>query len=203
MSFEQLCEELETLTKSYGDPDGDGKGEGDEKIQAAADGGDGGSAEDDEEGDGSDGGNGGEPMAKSFSFTLEDGTVIEAQDGTELVKSLMGRVDARDQQFLKAFESLTTVVKAQDQLIKSLQGDIKKFSGEGRGRKAVVTPVSKPAAGAPAVPAKEGMTGQEFMTKCMDALGAGRITSVDVSRAESALNRGVPVPQDIVARVTK
>ncbi|RKP44670.1 hypothetical protein [Pararobbsia silviterrae] len=57
------------------------------------------------------------PLAKSFSLTLEDGTTLEGFDGTELIKSLRAELAAESgarvadgEQFLKAFGSVISIV---------------------------------------------------------------------------------------------
>lgn len=209
--FEKLMQELgtiqtdqETMTKAL--PAEDGKDE--EKIQAAAaDGGLGDGDADDEggKGDGDADDKGGKPMAKSFSFTLEDGTVVEAEDGTELVKSLHERVEKTEGSMVKALETAVGLIKGQGELIKSLTARVEKLSGEGRGRKAVVSIAAKPESTTETMAkslAPEGMTTEQFFAKAMDAQKAGRITATDISVAETYLNRGQPIPAHLVARVT-
>ena len=87
---------------------------------------------------------------------------------------------------------------------KSLQDEVKKLAGEGRGRKTVVSVSEKPVAGATVAKsqgAADGLSANEFMAKALAAQASGRLTGLDVARAESALNKGLPVPQDVVNRV--
>lgn len=213
MSFDKLLEELDVLAKSYADDDND-----DAKIQAAADAGntdsdnDGINDEDEhKEPDGDENGvdndnDGDGMMGKSFAFRLEDGTEMEAVDGTELVKSLIDRIENNEGTIQKALVAAVDLITKQGAMIKSLQADFKSLSGAGRGRKAVVSVVEKPAVGdltksqsAETV----SMTATEFMTKAMAAQAAGRLTGIDVARAEAYLNKGIAVPADIMARVTQ
>lgn len=206
--FDKLMEELKGLqadqdlmTKAL--PADDGKDE--EKIQAAA--AEGGS--DHEEPDGDENGEGAgdgdaddAPMAKSFKFTLKDGTEVEAQDGTALVKSLQARVDQTEQTMAKALETAVGLIKGQGDLIKSMQDQIKKLSGEGRGRKAVVSVVEKPVSGTMAKSMQpEGVSPDEFFAKAMTAQREGRISGTDIALAETMLNRGQPIPDGILKRV--
>lgn len=206
--FDKLMEELKGLqadqdlmTKAL--PADDGKDE--EKIQAAA--AEGGS--DHEEPDGDEDGEGmgdgdadDASMAKSFKFTLEDGTEVEAQDGTALVKSLQDRVDQTEQTMAKALETAVGLIKGQGDLIKSMQDQIKKLSGEGRGRKAVVSVVEKPVAGTMAKSMQpEGVSPDEFFAKALTAQREGRISGTDIALAETMLNRGQPIPEGILKRV--
>lgn len=203
MSFMELLGELEALNKSL--PAAAAADEDDEKIAAAAaDGAAAGEAVDaDANGvaDEGEGGEGDEPMAKSFSFQLEDGTQIDAVDGTEMVKSLMARVEKTESSATAAFGQVLGVLKSQSDLIKSLQADVKRLSGEGRGRKAVVSVAEKPAAGEMHKSQPSGMSENEFMAKALQAQAAGRLSALDVSVAEAHFAKGLQVPADLIARV--
>lgn len=213
--YEKLLEELETMAKAM---PGD-EGADDDKIQAAAaaanpdaDGdGENDVTGDDlnpeglgDEGEGEGDGDDGETMGKSFALKLEDGTELEAIDGTELVKSLMARVESNEGTVMKALGTAVDLLGKQGNMIKSLQDEVKKLAGEGRGRKTVVSVSEKPVAGATMAKsqgAADGLSANEFMAKALAAQASGRLTGLDVARAESALNKGLPVPQDVVNRV--
>lgn len=213
--YEKLLEELETMAKAM---PGD-EGADDDKIQAAAaaanpdadgDGendvtGDGLKPEGlGDEGEGEGDGDDEETMGKSFALKLEDGTELEAIDGTELVKSLMARVESNEGTVMKALGTAVDLLGKQGNMIKSLQDEVKKLAGEGRGRKTVVSVSEKPVAGATMAKsqgAADGLSANEFMAKALAAQASGRLTGLDVARAESALNKGLPVPQDVVNRV--
>lgn len=213
--YEKLLEELETMAKAM---PGD-EGADDDKIQAAAaaanpdaDGdGENDVTGDDlnpeglgDEGEGEGDGDDEETMGKSFALKLEDGTELEAIDGTELVKSLMARVESNEGTVMKALGTAVDLLGKQGNMIKSLQDEVKKLAGEGRGRKTVVSVSEKPVAGANMAKsqgAAEGLSANEFMAKALAAQASGRLTGLDVARAESALNKGLPVPQDVVNRV--
>ena len=214
--YEKLLEELETMAKAMpGDdvadddkiqaaaaaanPDADGDGEndvtGDDLNTEGSEG-----LGDEGEGDGDDK----ETMGKSFALKLEDGTELEAIDGTELVKSLMARVESNEGTVMKALGTAVDLLGKQGDMIKSLQDEVKKLAGEGRGRKTVVSVSEKPVAGATMAKsqgAADGLSANEFMAKALAAQASGRLTGLDVARAESALNKGLPVPQDVVNRV--
>ncbi|TXH43130.1 MAG: hypothetical protein E6Q97_34575 [Desulfurellales bacterium] len=213
--YEKLLEELETMAKAM---PGD-EGADDDKIQAAAaaanpdaDGdGENDVTGDDlnpeglgDEGEGEGDGDDEETMGKSFALKLEDGTELEAIDGTELVKSLMARVESNEGTVMKALGTAVDLLGKQGNMIKSLQDEVKKLAGEGRGRKTVVSVSEKPVAGATMAKsqgAADGLSANEFMAKALAAQASGRLTGLDVARAESALNKGLPVPQDVVNRV--
>lgn len=214
--YEKLIEELETMAKAMPGDDG----ADDDKIQAAA-----AAANPDADGDGKndvtgddlnpegskglgdeDEGDGDDEktMGKSFALKLEDGTELEAIDGTELVKSLMARVESNEGTVMKALGTAVDLLGKQGDMIKSLQDEVKKLAGEGRGRKTVVSVSEKPVAGATMAKsqgAADGLSANEFMAKALAAQASGRLTGLDVARAESALNKGLPVPQDVVNRV--
>lgn len=146
----------------------------------------------------------GKPMAKSFKLTLEDGTELEAQDGTELVKSLQERIEKNEGNMAKALESTVGLIKAQGEMIKSLTEKVTKLSGEGRGRKTVVSVVEKPAAGATMVKSEAaGMSADQFFAKALDAQKSGRISGTEIAIAETCLNRGEAIPAHIIQRVVQ
>lgn len=206
-AFEKLMGEIanlsadqESMAKAL--PADDGKD--DDKIQAAAaEGGSDGDADNNGGPSDGDADNGGQPMAKSFKLTLEDGTEIEAQDGAELVKSLSDRLDATEASMAKALGSAVDLIKGQAEMIKSLNDKVAKLSGEGRGRKAVVSVVEKtePGAGTMAKSEPAGMTPETFFVKALAAQKEGRISGTDVALAETCLNRGEPIPAHIIQRV--
>jgi hypothetical protein len=206
MSFEQLLTDIQSLgveqeTLSKALPSGEG--EDDDKIQAAAD--DGKKDEEDlvqKDGDDEDGD---KPMSKSLGVvTLENGEQVDAIDGTELVKSLMARVETSEGQMQKALEGAVGLIKSQGAMIKSLSEQVSKLAGAGRGRKAVVTVTEKTPAGTPMNKSEAaGMTGQEFMAKALSAQAAGKILAKDVSAIEMYLNRGMQIPEHLIARVSQ
>jgi len=204
--FEKLMQELgaaqaaqETMTKAL--PADDGKD--DKNIQAAAaeggsDGGAGNGATGDEEL-----GEDGKPMAKSFQLTLEDGTVVEAQDGSEMVKALNDQMTAFKTDTGKVMESIFGLVKGQSEMTKSLSETVKKLGGEGRGRKATLSVVEKPSAGESQLAKAQanGVSHDEFFAKALDMQKAGKISGQEIAFAETCLNRGEPIPDSIKRRV--
>ncbi|HDR9163619.1 TPA: hypothetical protein QDB28_004023 [Burkholderia vietnamiensis] len=228
MSFKALLERFETLQKSA---PADG-GADDDKIAAAAaasgdtanaDGaagsGDAGAGAGDGSGDGAGAGDGGgegggsgdELLGKSFTLQLEDGTELEAHDGTELVKSLVEQVGAlqghvdglnteRDE-MTKALSTACEVIEKQDSLLKSLSVKVDALSKQGRGRASVVTVTEKPATTQLTKSEPAGVTGEEFMAKAMQAFDSGKIVGRDVAIAEHAIAAGKEVPADIRSKV--
>ena len=206
MSYEALLEELETLQKSMDQDDSD-----DEKIAAAA-------AADDEDddhdepdgdegidGEGDDDGDEG-PMAKSFSFQLETGEVVEAVDGTELVKSLQNEVallkserETAASQSEKVFQAVLGQLKSQGELIKSLSAQVEKMSSEGRGRKSIAAPSAAMAKsmGADA----GGLTPDRLLAKANAAFDAGRISGKELTVIDVSLRHGAALDDGLMARV--
>ncbi|SAL02533.1 hypothetical protein AWB80_08384 [Caballeronia pedi] len=213
--FKSLLEELEgeheAMAKAL--PADDGKD--DDKIQAAAGEGGGEGGEGKGEGEGAGEGDEGKgekegelPFGKSMQMTDAEGNVIEAFDGTELVKSLMDDVAAMKTQFgetegqmAKALESTLGLVKSQGALIKSLQEQVLKLGGEGRGRKTVVTVTEKVVGTMQKSQADEGISPAEFMVKSQAAFDAGRITGKDFTVIDVSLRSGVPVDPALVSKV--
>lgn len=155
------------------------------------------------------GGGGGEPLRKSFKVQLSDGSEGEAYDATEILEALQGRVESTEESVLKALGMSVDLIKAQGaqlaeqaSLLKKLNADLARIAGEGRGRKAIVSVPEKPSPTetlAKSEPA--GVTRDEFFLKAEAAQKAGRITGLEVATAESYLNRGLPVPAQIIQRV--
>jgi hypothetical protein len=142
-----------------------------------------------------------EPMGKSFDLTLEDGTQVQAFDATEMLKALGARQDGVETALTKALEITVGTIKTQGDMIKSLQADVTRLANAGRGRKTAVTLVDKvdPASLAKSEPT--GMAPEEFMAKALSLQEQGKLSGLDVSRAESYLNRGLEIPADIRTKV--
>ena len=149
-------------------------------------------------------------MGKSFSVTLADGTVQDAFDGTKMLKAMGVQVaslaadrDAARSDLTKALSASTVLVglvKQQGELVKALHTRVEAMANTGRGRQATVSLADKPGliggAGAGAA-----TNGQDIMAKAMTAFQAGKLDGSDVSRIESHLGRGSPVPADILERL--
>lgn len=195
MSFQALLDDLELLKKSMDEDDA--------KIAAAAAEGD---EEDDkhdepdgdEGGEDTDGDGDGEPMGKSFEFELETGEKVQAFDATDLIKSLQEEVAT----LRKAPEAVGAAVE----LIKSLQGQVSaltakvaELGNQGRGRKAVLTVTEKP--DGTLAKSEQPLDRESVMAKCLTAQRSGALSAVDVSRAETAFNAGIPLPKDIAERL--
>ncbi len=233
MSFKTFLSELETLAKSLtgsdaGSVDANDNADDAKIAAAAADGAAAGEGEDGKKKEGEAGEAGapvtdaaaGKPdeevLGKALKVTLASGEEVEAVDGTELVKSLMGRLDISEDALAKAFgvvsgnvkavedklAKATAIIEAQDKLIKSLSDRVEAIANTGKGRRAVVSVTDK-VVGADVLAKSEpsGMDPHDFMLKAMDAMKAGRITGEEVARAETYLNRGIPLPEGLIKKV--
>lgn len=142
-----------------------------------------------------------ELMGKSFNLTLADGSEVQALDATELLKALGARQDGVEQALTKALGITIDTMNTQSAMIKSLQDDVTRLSNAGRGRKTAVTIVEKTDANALVKSEPTGMAPIEFMAKALELQESGKLSGLDVSRAESYLNRGLEIPAEIRAKV--
>lgn len=146
----------------------------------------------------------GAEMAKSFEIELADGTKIQAVDGAELVKALIGRIETNESAVLKVLGETAKIAVEQGKLIKSLQGEVASLKDQGKGRKAVLTVAEKPAPKAEELKKSqepEGLDGEQFMAKALSAQAAGRINGTQVAIAEAHINAGKQPPANIVKAV--
>lgn len=201
--YEQLMKELGGIPLAKALPADDGNG--DAKIQAAAeDGGEGVPAkkkEGDEDCEKP-------PMTKSLQVTLADGSVVDAEDGTELVKSLIARIDQNETdsvtvmgQAIGLIKSQATAITEQGALIKSLQGDVAKLGNEGRGRKTMVSLIEKQGPADMAKSEPQGMSGQEFLTKSSAAFAGGKISGQELTVIDVSLRQGAAIDPALIAKV--
>lgn len=158
-------------------------------------------------------------LGKSFAFTLEDGTTIEAQDGTELVKSLIARVESTETaaaQVLGAtvdliksqgarLDSQAEMIKSQAATIKAQGEQIAKLANSGRGRTSLLAVSEKIAATtmakSQAAADEQPITGREILAKAQAALAAGKISGMDAVRIETSVNQGVPLTAAELAKL--
>jgi hypothetical protein len=167
-----------------------------------------------------------EPMTKSFSLQTQDGKQIEVIDASDLIKSLGDRLDGSVQQIFDTLQGAADVIKTQgtmlkslsdklaatetalteqSTLVKSLQDSVKEIGSAPAGRKAVLTVAERQTGTATDTMAKsgmpEGVSPDAFFAKAFAKQAEGKLTGVDISLAESCLNRGAPIPESIVTRV--
>lgn len=141
-----------------------------------------------------------ETVAKSFTVTMADGTTVEAVDGSEMIKSLIARVEDSDAALLATGGAVTALTD----MVKSLAGQVEALQNTGVRRKAVLAITEKPAPVADVLAksdAPAGVTGEVFMAKALEANAAGRITSVQVAYCENLINAGQTPPAELVRAV--
>lgn len=183
--------------------------EDDKKIQAAAEDGDGkGDGDADDKGGAADGDADDKPMAKSFKVKLEDGTEVEAEDGTVLVKALGERLDATEGMLAKALggavaliKSQSAVIEKQGDLLKSLTEKVNKLSSEGRGRKTTVVLTEKQTDTSLAKSHQDGITPQEFLLKANSAFDAKKLTGLELTTIDVSLRSGQPLDPTLISKV--
>lgn len=203
--FEKLVGELDVLVKAEPKCDGD-----DKKIKAAA-----GEGDDDLDEDGKPKAKKeGKPMTKALKVTLEDGTVVDAEDGSELIKALTDQLTASDAHvekletdMTKALGDAVTLIKGQSALLKSqgetiatLEEKIGKLSNQGAGRKAVVTLHDKKTS-TEELTKSEGINLNDFMAKATSKFNEGKITGLQLATFESMANRGLQPDPQLAAQV--
>jgi hypothetical protein len=225
-AFEKLLGELqsaqtetETLQKSLSQTDGGqgaaGGGEGGDGGAGAGGnagaGGEGGAAGGEGgQGQGAAGGEGGgQTMAKSFKLKLDDGTEVEATDGTEMLKALEQRIDKGEETIAKALGAALGLIKSQSDMIKSLNEKVAKLSNEGRGRKTVISIQEKNGnaggAGGEAGSGGEGAGGgikvEEFMAKAQNAFDSKKISGLELTTIDVCLRTKQPIDQKLISKV--
>ncbi|WP_443698748.1 hypothetical protein [Pseudomonas sp.] len=189
-------EEQTTLAKAL--PAADGKD--DKTIQtAAADGvaGDKKNPEDDEPELDADG----KPLIKS----LGEGQEFEVIDGEALIKSLTDlstRADASESVLAKGMAGLLELVKGQNLMFKSMQDQITKLSGQGAGRKTMISILDKPVVGEPLAKslAEPTFTRADLMAKANAAFDAKKITGHELTTIDVSLREGVMLDKAILAK---
>lgn len=205
-NFDELLKSLDAVgeeTKKMAKP---GDGDDDKTVKAAAKEGDGDDegSEGGEDGDEGEGGDGDDVLGKSLGT---DGEGNDLVDATELLKSLLVRQDNTEGTLAKAISSMVGVVSKQNDLIKSLQADVKSMSTQGRGRKTLLVATEKP--GVSDVLAKSGageknegeITPEELLVKCDVAYKGGAITGAEFNTVDVCLRNSWPIAPAILNKI--
>lgn len=168
----------------------------------------------------------GKPLNKSFLLTMADGSEMEAFDGTDMIKSLTARLDASEgeleaervrshdteDQVLKSLQAAVGLIavqaetlKSQGMMIKSLNERVGVLASTGRGIRSVravtdvtATQLNKALTGHGSA---ERMSDREILAKSLGAMKAGRISGLDATRIETAINLGVPVSAELLSAI--
>jgi hypothetical protein len=168
-----------------------------------ADMGAGGGEEEDEEEHPEDGGEA--DMAKAITVKLGDGSVVEAIDGTAMMKALNGR----QHQMSDAIRSLLTIVQNQNKVIerqgtmlKALGADLRKVAATGTGRRSQVTVHDQPARGPTGTMAKaDTVSGDRFFAKAEQLSRAGKLPSTWAAEIEGSRIAGTPINPEVIRGV--
>lgn len=142
-------------------------------------------------------------FGKSFAFTDESGATHEAVDATDLVKSLIGRLDTSDDVLAKALTSMAGSMKAQGDMIKSLSAQVAQLSSQGRGRKAMLTINEKPVVGDTLAKAnaEPGVTPEQFFAKANAAFDAGKISGKELNVVSVSLRGNHPIEPGLIQKI--
>lgn len=151
----------------------------------------------------------GEEFGKSVSFVDSEGKEHVGVDATELVKSLVGRIDSTDDLLAKALPQLLSTINTQGDMIKSLHARLEQVSGQGRGRKTMLMINEKPVvgeqlakSGAAAEAAGEGkITAEDLLAKADAAYAAKKITGVEYSTIDVCLRNREPIDAKLLSKV--
>ncbi|MFM0165758.1 hypothetical protein PQR39_35680 [Paraburkholderia sediminicola] len=222
-----------TLAKSLSAAQVDAKGNTAVSSAAAAGANSGAEGEEEDDGDGNGDLGDGSPMIKSFKLVLEDGTEMEAQDATEMVKCLVGEInkvkadaEAQSGELMKslggAVELIGTLTEGlkqtrEDVLALAKRGDelaqtnalmaksLGVIGNQGRGKRSVdVTLGARPNLNGNGGGAAEVKhTPTEILAKAQSALENKVITGTEATKVMTALNMGVQPEQAILDRILK
>lgn len=144
----------------------------------------------------------GEAFGKSLGANADGAEMIDA---TELVKSMLARQDATDGVLAKAMTSMVGAMSKQNELIKSLQAEVRTLAGQGRGRKTMVTIADKPGVAdvlAKSEAAEEGkITTGELLAKSHAAHAAKKISGVELNTIDVCLRNNWPIDAGILQKV--
>lgn len=146
-------------------------------------------------------------LTKSLGNPEDDIEVVAVDDLIKSMGDLSQRFDENEGLMAKALGNTLNLVKAQGEMIKSLNDRVATLSNQGSGRKALLVATERAQPGehlAKSLPQQEqvAIQPQEILAKCLTAQKAGKLTGNDVARAESQLNHGLQVDPAILARLS-
>lgn len=144
-----------------------------------------------------------EDLAKSLEAAAAAAgvAVIDGEEFAKSIDSLGGRMTAAEDVLAKAMDGALGMIRGQGEMIKSLNDRITALSGEGRGRKTVVTVTERQPAGEPLVKSQQGFTVGEVMAKANTAFDAKKITGLELTTLDVALRNGTPPSESVLARI--
>lgn len=147
-----------------------------------------------------------EPMGKSFKAVI-DGEEKDVVDGTELVKSLISRMDSESGVMAKAMGQAVELIKTQGEMLKSqaesialLKSDIARIGGTGAGRKSALNVYEKTGP-ADAAQIQQSVTPAQLMAKAESAMKTGAITGRDLAIADVCIRNNEPLDPGLLTRI--
>ena len=155
----------------------------------------------DADGEGKDGD---ETLGKSLGTNADGEDLVDA---TELVKSLMGRLDTHDDTLTKALTSVAGTLKSQATMIKSLQDQVQALGRTGAGRKTLVAVLPKVGMDelAKGGAADDGAAGQitpsELMAKSNAAYAAGKISGQEFNTVDVCLRNRMNIDPGLLVKI--
>lgn len=139
-----------------------------------------------------------ESLGKALNVTLPNGESASVVEATRLLKSLRSGMDQLVQErseFAKSLNVLTEKIEQQGQVIQALGEQVIRLAKSGAGRKSVMDDggfrKSEPM----------DLTGQALLQKCEAAMFAGKLSGFELSAAETYINRGQPLPYEILSKL--
>lgn len=154
------------------------------------------------EGAGKEGGEGATPFTKSMKD--ENGDDLEVIDPEAFMKSVQ---ETMGEQLAQVAGPLLALVKKQGDMLKSMHEQMTALGGQGRGRKAVIAAVDRPAAGAGGngggedLTKSQGMNVDEFFAKANSAFEAKRITGQELTTIDVSRRMGQPIDHALIRKV--
>lgn len=147
-----------------------------------------------------------EDLAKSMeglnaAATAAGVSMIDGEEFAKSIDSLGGRMTVAEDVLAKAMDSALGMIRSQGEMIKSLSDKVTALSGEGRGRKTVVTVNERQTAGEPLVKSQPGFTIGEVMAKANSAFDAKKITGLELTTLDVALRNGTAPSESVLARI--
>jgi hypothetical protein len=135
-----------------------------------------------------------------------EGNPVDAIDATDMIKSLQDKVGEQDNVLAKALGGIGTILKKQNDLIKSLQDGMSKLANQGTGRKAVFMAVEKPGVGggdlAKSGAATEGaLSLDEFFVKAETAFAAKKLTGQEFNTIDVCRRMNSPIDPALIRKV--
>jgi hypothetical protein len=207
--FSELLDELNALESSGESLRKSLSGDDDDRIKNLDKHG-----EDDDEDDydyDDDDGDDDEVLGKSFGVTLEDGSEVEAYDGTALLKSMAAKLDVHDrnsQQVAEAMGAISSLIKSQQdsmgaltKRVVTLTKALNTMANKGAGRRSTIN-VHEKLSALDGSAVNESLDAGSLMTKANSAFDQGKITGSDLNTLSVQVRRGEQPDARIVGIVT-